>query len=256
MEFTVGNVVGRGLRIWARNLPVLIVLSLVVYSPVIAVGALTPGEVDASFEEEWQEDESAAYVREGLPMGELVANLLTYFLSFAMTGAVTYGVIRRLNQEPAGFFESVRVGLGRFFPALGTGIVVSLVVGIGTLLLIVPGIYLSAMLAVAVPAAVVERIGVGGALARSRSLTLGHKWRVLGVSVVVMLLSVLLSFALGVVGGLATSGDGGSAVMWIAILAAILTTGTLQPVCFAVAYHDLRVVKEGVSVEDLAKVFE
>lgn len=162
MGFTVGNVVGRGIRIWAKNPPALVVLSLVVYSPVIALGALTAGAADARLEEERQEGEPAAHAYERPRRGKLVANLLSFFLSFVMTGAVTYGVIRQLKREPAGLLESVRVGLGRLFPALGTGIVVALAVGLGTLLLVVPGIYLGAMLAVAVPAAVVERIGIGG----------------------------------------------------------------------------------------------
>ncbi len=86
-------------------------------------------------------------------------------------------------------------------PLIGFGILFGLGVGIGLLLLIVPGLYLLTIWAVGVPAIVVERAGVIEAFGRSHELVRGNGWTVFGAIVVAFLLLWGLGFAAILIGG-------------------------------------------------------
>jgi hypothetical protein len=81
-----------------------------------------------------------------------------------------------------------------FWPLIGAGILSGLGVGAGTLLLIVPGLYLMTIWAVISPAIVIERRPVFDAFGRSRHLVEGNGWRVFAV--------VAISGAIAVIAGL------------------------------------------------------
>ena len=73
-----------------------------------------------------------------------------------------------------------------------TGIVAGIAIGIGFILLIVPGLFLITIWALAAPVVVIERKGVMDSLARSRGLVRGHGWQVFAVIVVLLLLNIVL----------------------------------------------------------------
>lgn len=81
-------------------------------------------------------------------------------------------------------------------PLFGAGIVIGLGAGFGFLLLVVPGLYLVTIWAVAAPVIVVERRGVFDALGRSRQLVRGNGWPVLGVLVVTLLITAVVGISL------------------------------------------------------------
>jgi hypothetical protein len=76
---------------------------------------------------------------------------------------------------------------------LVAGVLAGLGIGIGLLLLIVPGLFLLTIWALIAPVIVVERAGVGEAFGRSRALVKGHGWQVFGVIVVLFLLAAVLT---------------------------------------------------------------
>lgn len=86
--------------------------------------------------------------------------------------------------------------LGSVRPVLLTLIVTGIVAGIGILfgfiLLIVPGLFLLTIWALAAPVVVIERKGVFDSLGRSRALVRGHGWQVFAVIVVLFLLNIVL----------------------------------------------------------------
>ncbi|MGR3780159.1 MAG: hypothetical protein ACU0DT_02710 [Albimonas sp.] len=155
--------------------------------------------------------------------------------------------------------------VGRYFsivlPNLVALVVLSLVVGIlfvlGLTLLIVPGLWVYAVYAVACPAVVIEGAGFRG-MRRSASLTKGYRWPIVGVLVVIGVASYALSFAAAFGGAalLRTGVDGMIVVAAIVnALAAAMMYG-LSGVALALIYARLREIKEGVSVSDLAAVFD
>lgn len=96
--------------------------------------------------------------------------------------------------------------LSRVKPKLNTlalvGILAALGVGIGLLLLIVPGLILWTWWLVIVPVIMLEGSGVTDAFGRSRELVRGHGWSVFGVLVltILILIAVDLVFRLIAVG--------------------------------------------------------
>ena len=90
-----------------------------------------------------------------------------------------------------------------FWQYLGASLLVGLIVVVGIILLIVPGI-IWALRYMFVPYLVIDRkLGVMAALRESSRITLGHKWQLLGLVVVLGLLNILGLLAL-VVGLLVT----------------------------------------------------
>ncbi|HXS46555.1 MAG TPA: hypothetical protein VN756_03730 [Solirubrobacterales bacterium] len=84
-------------------------------------------------------------------------------------------------------------------PLIGAGILAGLGIGIGFLLLIVPGLILLTIWSVIAPVIVVERTGVIEAFGRSRELVRGNGWQVFGVIVVVFLIVIVVQTVLGAI---------------------------------------------------------
>lgn len=120
-------------------------------------------------------------------------------------------------------------------------IVVGIALVIGFVLLIIPGLFLMTIWAVAAPAVVIERKGVFEALGRSQELVKGHGWNVFGV--IVLLFVVLI--VVGLVGG-ALGAIGGDVVSVLVQLVVTVFVAPLIALAASVLYFTLRDVKEGV----------
>jgi len=85
---------------------------------------------------------------------------------------------------------AVSVGrqLGRL---LLTNFILTVILFVGMILLVVPGVWLSMAFSVAIPACIVEGLGPEDALRRSFALTLGQRWRVFGYSILVGVIFIL-----------------------------------------------------------------
>jgi Membrane domain of glycerophosphoryl diester phosphodiesterase len=159
-------------------------------------------------------------------------------------------------------YSRVREMLGRIvLLTIGIGIGV----GIGFLFLIVPGIVLFLMWALAVPVAVLEDASLGEATSRSRQLTAGHRGRVFVIYALFFILSVLVQVALasplGVVAVLnRNAGHGSSATIQVVTVAISYVTQILVTplvsIAFSLMYYDERVRKEGFDIELMMKGLE
>lgn len=240
-ELRVGEALARGFGVWFKNLPAFTVLAALVYSPVIIYTAITLG---------------GELSEETLTRWGLVTTAVQIPLGLIVTGAVLFGTVEQLRGRHVGIGESVGVGLKRLLPVLGVGLLGALCVLGGTLLLIIPGIIVTCMLYVAVPAAVVERPGIGGALRRSRELTADNRLAIFGILLVMGALNWVVSkvFESVLLGDEASVGDV-KAFLWVTVGVSLLFAA-LSAVVNGVVYHDLRQAKEGVATEDLARVFE
>jgi hypothetical protein len=100
--------------------------------------------------------------------------------------ALLYGVFAQMRGQPVSLLRSVQFGFRRFFPVIGLAITVSLLIGVGAVV-IVPGVIAYAMTFVATPVCVVEQLGVFASVERSAQLTQGHRWKILGMALLVLL---------------------------------------------------------------------
>jgi len=140
-------------------------------------------------------------------------------------------------------------------------LVVGVGVGIGVVLLVLPGVWLATVWALALPVLVLERAAVVAALGRSRALVRGRFWPALGL---LALAFVLMFFTAAIVaalaGGFAAAAGAGdrAAAGGAALAAGVASTAVAVPLATAllfVLYVDQRVRREGATREVLAREF-
>lgn len=90
-------------------------------------------------------------------------------------------------------FERILPSLNRIVIA---GIALGIAIGIGFLLLIVPGLIVLTLWIFVIPAIVLENRGIGDAFGRSRELVRGNGWNVFGVIVLTFVLLFGVSLAI------------------------------------------------------------
>ena len=121
-----------------------------------------------------------------------------------------------------------------FWPLVAVSILFGLGVGIGFILLIIPGLFLLVIWSVVAPVTVLERPGVFNAFERSRELVRGNGWNVFGVIVLVFLAVVIVSVAAGIAAD-SLGSVGRSLVQW-AVNAALAPVTALSA---SVLYFEL-----------------
>jgi hypothetical protein len=260
--FRVGPVLGRGFGLLFKHLLPFGGAAMIMFLPIFAIVALvttTP-----------------------MPVNQLlwligVAVVLVFLLAYVATAGIAYGTFEALRGGTPGLGSCLRQGFAQFFPVLGVailtllalaatllpGMLIGAAAGRGLLILLVllsliPMFMVMTMLWVAIPACVVERPGVTASLGRSAALTKGERWRVFGIIV------ILVNWGISLVSNVITvplSSFGASAATMAIVggLVGIVTTGlytALNAVMAAVAYHDLRVAKEGIGIDQIAAVFD
>jgi hypothetical protein len=121
-------------------------------------------------------------------------------------------------------------------PLIGAGILYGLAVGVGLVLLIVPGLFLLTIWAVIAPVIVVERSGVFAAFGRSRELVRGNGWHVFWVIAV----GFLISFAGAIVfGGIASALSNGPIVRIVFSALASTITAPIAALIAGILYYRL-----------------
>ncbi|RUU02676.1 hypothetical protein EOD23_19425 [Mesorhizobium sp. USDA-HM6] len=181
----------------------------------------------------------------------LVFVLVYFILSLLLQSALVRATIEDLNGKKPGFGDSVQIALQCLLPTVGIGILVALGAGIASLALLVPGIILWLGWSVSVPVLVQERRGVFGSMSRSRALAKGNRWSLFGLFVILFILAMVIQAVLGTFVYLFGAGIIGSVIGAVvsAVMSTVMSTAT------AVSYVELRQVKEGTSVDELAEIF-
>jgi Membrane domain of glycerophosphoryl diester phosphodiesterase len=189
----------------------------------------------------------------------LVATLVLITGGLVLQAAITRASIDELSGKQISIGAALSSGVAVALPLLGFGLLFGLGVGFGLLLLIVPGVYLALLWAVSCPIIVVERLGVFKAMARSGVLTQNHRWAILGLIVLYMIFALVVqgAIALAIPGGWATMAGlpGGSMLAVVALVAFQAFSSIVGNVGIAAIYFELRQIKEGVDVTELANVF-
>ena len=248
--FSVGGVIKRAFSTYFANFVSFSILALILYLPSLIFG-YSAASID--FNAGVSVDTGAV---PGYGPTEIAVMVLSAILTYVLVGALVYGTVQHLNGYKAGVGELISRGLSRVFPVLVIAILFSIAFGIGFTLLIIPGVFLAVVWSVAIPASVVERPGIFGAFSRSWQLTKGYRWRVLGTLLILLVIVVALSLAVGLFAGVFVLSLDSLIPVLIVNYVIQSFSGALMSVVIAVLYHDLRVAKEGVSTAQLAAVFD
>jgi MFS family permease len=247
-EFRLGHVFSQAWTVFSRNFFTFTLVTLIAGLPALLMPTIpqpAPG--------------SAPTIPDNI--GTIAAlSLIVIVLKTLSQAVVLYGAFQVMRGRRVDLAESARIGLRRFFPLIVVAIVVPLVAGFAAILLIFPMIMLYMMWLVATPVCVVEQLGPFASTARSRQLTKGHRWKLFGMILLLLIPALIIGAIIGVVAVAVTGGfltfmtttTVGQIVnlVWGAIWSAFLA------ILIVVTYHDLRVAKEGVDTDQIAAVFE
>ncbi|HEX6312945.1 MAG TPA: hypothetical protein VF152_15130 [Acidimicrobiia bacterium] len=192
--------------------------------------------------------------------GNLVVTLLGLLATLIALAACTRIVAGAYFGEGADWRDSLRYAGRRLPSLLWLGFLYGLMVTLGTLGCILPGIWLAVAYAVSIPALLIEDARGASALRRSFRLVRGRWWPTFGVFLLGMLLINIVQATLSLpLIGLLLAGSGDPNV--VVFVAASTITGTIGSVLttpflvamLVVVYVDLRVRKEGLDLQLLAQ---
>ncbi len=183
-------------------------------------------------------------------VGLIAFSVVTFVAAFAaiLVAASAYADL------PADWMGATRAALRNIVPIVVASIVFYIVVGIGTLLLIVPGIILGISFGWYDAALMIERAGPMASLGRSWRLVAGERWRLFWAGLLMLIIATIVFGIIGVVVylviyGLFVVSDGYAS--YLAQQAVALLTIPLIAAFTTVVYLDLRVRKEGLDKEGL-----
>jgi hypothetical protein len=246
-KIDVGRTIGRGLQTIGAQLPAYLGLSILLAGiPTFATSYSPAGDGNIL-------DPLLAF--ETLSLG---AVLLSFVTTTLLQATIVRSAILTSSGRPADVPGSLVGALAICLPLIGLSILTSIIIGIGFVLLIVPGCIALCALSVAVPAMVEERLGIIGSMERSAALTKGSRGRIFLMLILLMLAYFLFAAVVAAVGVIAGEGAGTGNAAIAAGFEAISASLSSLVVSAMVAslYVELRTVKEGATAEGLASIFE
>jgi hypothetical protein len=180
----------------------------------------------------------------------LLISALTYFIAVAiqqlLIGALTRGAAGALIGRDVDVSASYRYAFSRLGPLIGLALLVALVVGVGFILLFIPGIIFLVFLAVSVPTFIIEGLGVTDSMSRSWKLVSGSWWHTLFVIFVAAIIAGVINGILTAIGGHTFFG------VWILSAIAQIITAPFVALVSVVLYVDLRARHESLTASTLA----
>lgn len=270
---TVGDLISTSARAVAANAAPFTLGTLLVMSPAIVASiayqeyvqhVLSDLLVGGSLQDMDRLAGTMAYVG----AGSLALWVLQFSTQFLAQAAVMYATVEFLAGRRATLASSLSNGLSRAGVILVIAAINTVAVSLGTLACIVPGIMLVCTLFVAVPAAVVEKLGPLESLQRSADLTQGHRMTIflawLAIILAYVVASCLVSQVLSVGNMVGQDpGDPAAALMSAPLrVVSYLTTWTFsvlmtiaQAAVAAVFYGRVRGIRDGVDADAIADVF-
>ncbi len=193
----------------------------------------------------------------GAAAGLVITLLATTFLS----GFLTIVVGRAVLGRPITLGDAWSELKPRLLPLLGLTVVYALMVIVGAMLCVAPGVWLYVLFALASPALVLEKKSIGGAFQRSKDLVTGNWWRIFGILLLATFLAYVLSSVISIpfslLGGgfnaltdpAATASFGGLLVQSIGSILASTIVAPFTAIVTVLVYTDQRIRKEGLDIE-------
>jgi hypothetical protein len=127
-------------------------------------------------------------------------------------------------------------------PLIAAGFLYGVMVVVGLILIIVPGLVFLTWFCLYAPAIVIEKRGIFAAFTRSRELVSGNGWRVFGVLIVAVLIQSVVQNLLQ---RIALNASDSAVVFTIVTTIASVITAPIISLAVSVMYFQLRDLKEG-----------
>jgi len=241
--FLVGRCLSRSAGILRRNFVSFITLSFIFTIPSMVLEFLFSDTENLSDSKDMQVLIGAAVY------------FVQFILSYLVNATIVYGVISDLRGQRATVVDAINRGLPMLLPVLIVAIISSISMVFGFVLFVIPGIVIMTMLWFSVPVVVAERSGIFASLSRSTQLSKGYRWKILGLILITLVITYITDF-IGISVPLAILDFSIVDIKtYLEILSKVIRS-IIFAVISALAYHDVRIAKEGISTDDIASVFE
>jgi hypothetical protein len=168
-----GEVLDRAFALYRRHFTLFFLLAFLPQLPIALFWLLAP-----------------SLLRQGTTLGgdlafwvapSLVAPFNIFAIVLAMA-ALTHALARAIAGETPAFGDALRAGLRRWVPLAAATVIAWVLIALGLVLFVVPGLLLLAMWFAIYPVAVLEGRSALGALKRSNQLASGARMRILGLT--------------------------------------------------------------------------
>lgn len=247
---TTGQLLDRVFSFYTKNfvlfftiaaIPQIIYLAFAVV-PTIAIGAGSMARGSAL----------AIAVSAGFLIFGFIAHLVTLAIS---QGASTVAVSDLYLSQPTSVAKCYRQTLPLAFRLMWLAIGYGLLVGLGFMLLIVPGVYWAITYALATAVMAIEKVSFSEAMSRSSDLVKGNRGRVALIFLLSLVLNIVIVYGLSIpamfLGQMIarTNPTLGSLVPMIVSTLAGALSAPIGLIGFTLAYYDARVRKEAFDLE-------
>ena len=156
------------------------------------------------------------------------------------------------QQTPAQYIQNV---LFYIFPIMGLAIIQAVVVTLGFMAMVIPGVYLALALSLAVETLIIERKGVIESMKRSFFLTRGKKLEIFFFTLVLTLVSIVVEKVLDFIFSVV---DQSQMAVNVEIVNILFTQALLAPLAacvFILIYFNSRIEKERFDLEHMVEQF-
>ncbi len=186
-----------------------------------------------------------------------ILGVIVYFVTNAASQAATTAAVSEIYLgRDVTILQSFALLRGRIGALTAVVFRVAILTGLG-FLLIIPGIYMTIVWSLAIPAAVVEDLGYDDATNRSKGLVDGAWGRIVLIMVLVFMISILVVLGLSLpVSYLSGDWDGETTLtpfwnfaMKASELLAEVLVAPFGLIAFTLTYYDRRVKKEGFDIQ-------
>ncbi len=250
---SLSEILDRMFAIYRRYFLTLIGTTILPFLLLIPVGAFVGAGMFAMFR-----SRTAPADIFGIGFGAILAVYFVFLIAYCVSWiAVTAAVWEtQLGRTPT-IRGSYQAAWRNLWQAVLAGVCFGLIVGIGMVFFIVPGVLLALALSLIGPIILAEGAGPIEALSRSWDLTKGYKGKIFVIWLICLGISMAMTYGLQipmlVAAGLLFKG--GSNPIWFAVISGLCSVvgsilpAPLQTTALCLVYHDARVRKEGMDLQ-------
>lgn len=257
----IGEILDASIKITTRNflalakIVAITTIPIQVVSAFISISTLSEDSLEGSTTA-GSELDSDAWVEFS---GNIVVSLLGIVATLVALSACTRIVAGAYFGDETGWRDSLRYAARRLPALLWVGLLCGLMVAVGALGCIIPGIWLAVSYSVAIPALLIENTRGVKALKRSFNLVRRRWWPTFAVLLLGFLLINIVTTVVSLPTiGVLLAGDDPNLLVFVVLASITGVIGTILTQPFMVAmlvlvYLDLRVRKEGLDLQILAE---
>lgn len=256
MPMDFGDVLDFSIRLYLKHAPTFIAIYAIVMLPmqgILIVARLPLLQMAGTAAESLTPEQAMSLLTASL--ASLMLALVVFLIGQPIVlGAVTRAVADAYLGQRPGLRRAYSQVAKRFWPLIGAVLFRGLVVCVGLVCCLLPGIWLQIALLVVPAAVVVEGVGASEALRRSYGLVAGHWWKCFGVIVIFMIAVSVVDSAAGFAFGAFSGSADPTAVtlQWTVQAVADAVAGPLLLIAGTLLYFDLRIRKEGFDLQVMA----